>query len=120
MAYVLLVEDNHDMLMMLAETLRLEGHEVVEAVNGREALAMLQQLPRMPQIVVTDVNMPVMDGWALLAQMRTMPESSTIPCMMLSGDASDRDIALARGAGAFLLKPFRHSELMQMIADVLG
>jgi len=116
---VLLVEDNHDMLMMVSETLRLDDYEVLEASNGKEALVLLQAALEPPHIVITDVKMPLMDGWQLLAAIRGHPAWADLPCLVLSGEVGDGEKAEGHGANGFLLKPFRHQELVHMIDTLL-
>jgi CheY-like chemotaxis protein len=116
---VLLVEDNRDMLTMITETLTLDGYEVIEATNGEEGWNLLQE-GKPVDIVIADVKMPVMDGWELLEKIRASSRWSPLPCIIFSGESTDREIALAKGANAFLLKPFRHLDLVQIIQELLG
>lgn len=108
------------MLKMVAETLKMDNHQVLEATNGQEALIRLQEAITTPQIVISDVKMPIMDGWAFLAQLRASPQWKDLPCVMLSGDANDHQLALENGADAFLLKPFRYADLMKILQELLG
>lgn len=120
MALVLLVEDVQDMLKMVAETLIMDNHQVQIATNGQEALTWLRKTTETPHIVISDVKMPIMDGWALLTQLRAAPQWADLPCVMVSGDPNDRQTALDNGANAFLLKPFGYSDLMKLLEELLN
>jgi CheY-like chemotaxis protein len=64
--------------------------------------------------------MPIMDGWALLAQLRAAPQWRDLPCVILSGDPNDRQIAFENGADGFLLKPFRYGDLAKILQELLN
>jgi CheY-like chemotaxis protein len=119
-ALVLLVEDVQDMLKMMAETLTMDNHRVLEATNGQEAFTRLREAIETPHLIICDIKMPVMDGWAFLAQLRAAPQWKDLPCVILSGDPNDRQIAFDNGANAFLLKPFRYADLAKILQELLN
>jgi signal transduction histidine kinase len=108
---VLVVEDNPDMRRFTTQVLEAE-FECEQARNGAEALERLER--RAPDVVVTDVMMPVMDGAELLAEMRSRPALSTIPVIVLTAVAEqDLRLGLLRaGARDYLTKPFEPEELL--------
>lgn len=101
---VLLVEDSELTRDMLEGMLRGLGHRVVEAANGRDALERARSLK--PDLVVTDLEMPVMDGFELIAQIRATPALQEVPIVVLTtrGSEADRQRAAALGADAYLVK----------------
>lgn len=107
---VLVVEDNPDMRAYLCEVLRDE-HEVASAANGREAFAALKQLK--PEVIISDVMMPEMDGYELVDQLKNRPEYRNIPVILLTAKASREDLVrgLRAGADDYLRKPFGPEEL---------
>lgn len=97
MPVVLLVEDHRDTRLMYAEFLAAEGFEVVQAADGREALALLRE--RIPDLVITDLSLPHVDGFELMNRMRNDPTLSAVPVLCLSGYSDDTHEQRARAAG---------------------
>jgi CheY-like chemotaxis protein len=102
---ILLVEDAPFLRYAFGRLLRMHGFEVKEANDGREALACVPKFR--PQLVVTDLMMPGMDGIELIRRLRADPETAGLPVVAITGDASDQtaDRARAAGAAGFLSKP---------------
>jgi CheY-like chemotaxis protein len=102
---ILLVEDAPFLRYAFGRLLRMHGFEVKEANDGREALACVPKFR--PQLVVTDLIMPGMDGIELIRRLRADPETASLPVVAITGDASDQTADRARAAGAadFLSKP---------------
>jgi PAS domain S-box-containing protein len=111
---VLLVDDNPDMLRYVVRLLEKEYH-VVTAVNGQDALEILQY--RKPDLILSDVMMPVMDGVTLLNEVRSLPELVSVPVILLSARAGEEDRFLGFNTGAddYLVKPFIANELLTRI-----
>ncbi len=101
---VLLAEDSEIVRDVLEEVLRGLGYVVLEAANGRDALAHLEA--QVPDLVVTDLEMPVMDGFELIKQIRAMPRVADIPIVVLSsrGSSEDKQRAGELGADAYIVK----------------
>lgn len=117
MGRVLLVEDEILARYPVAEWLRGEGHEIVEAASANEALAILASRIDI-NLVLTDVRMPgSMSGLDLTVHIRT--GSRPVPVIVMSGDALASD-ATAAGASAFFRKPFDFGELAARVAALLG
>lgn len=117
---ILLVEDDADILNFNKAQLEEEGYTVYTATNGLEALSFLGS--NLPDIVVTDLMMPAMDGLALLHEIRQNPGTSHLPVIILSAKASQpsRMEGIAGGAQAYLAKPFSPLELKALIKNQLA
>jgi CheY-like chemotaxis protein len=102
---VLLVEDAPFLRYAFGRLLRLHGYEVMEANDGCEALESIAHFR--PQLVVTDLMMPVMDGVELIRRLRANPETADLPIVAITADATSQAEARARAAGAvdFITKP---------------
>jgi two-component system alkaline phosphatase synthesis response regulator PhoP len=107
MPLVLLVEDEETLRRVLRNLLERDGFEVAEAADGAEALSAVDRLS--PDAVVLDLNLPVLDGYAVLSRLRTRSTSATLPVLVLTanGDEASEVRALKMGANEFLTKPFR-------------
>jgi len=101
----LLVEDAPFLRYAFARLLRLHGYEVMEANDGREALDCISSFG--PQLVLTDLMMPVMNGVELIRRLREDPETTNLPIVAITADATPKGEAEARAAGAddFITKP---------------
>ena len=116
---VLIVDDAASMRQMVGFTLKRGGYEVVEAENGQDALNKLQGGPA--DLVITDLNMPVMDGITLIQKLRQMPSMKSKPILMLTteGLAAKKEQGKAAGASGWVVKPFDPEKLLQTVAKVL-
>ena len=117
MAKVLIVDDEPDILLMLRVNLEAEGYQTSLAADGETALRRLED--EAPDLMVLDVMMPVMDGWAVLDTLRS--ETGAPPVVVLSAKTAPPDIirALELGAAEYLTKPFDPANLLATIARVL-
>jgi CheY-like chemotaxis protein len=117
---LLIVEDVPNILELLAITLQFKGYPVVTATNGEEALQHLEH--EKPALIITDILMPKMDGFQLVQRLRTDPQTSQIPIIILSATyvtPEDREFALQLGAARFLEKPVDTEDFLLTIAEVL-
>ncbi len=116
---ILLVDDNVDMREYVSRLLR-ERFEVVTAANGEEALAAALANP--PDLILSDVMMPGLDGFGLLAELRKRPKTKTVPVILLSARAGEESRVEGLGAGAddYLIKPFTARELLARIGAHLS
>src|SRR5687767_249153 len=114
---VLIVDDNQKVLDMLVELLALEGYEVRSAENGASALDILTSWE--PDLVVSDVVMPLLDGIELCRRIKQTTRTATIPVLLMSGSRQTSDDSmegLTAGADDYLDVPFRHEALMVKVA----
>lgn len=116
-----MVDDSDSMRKLVAQTLRNVGYEVMEARNGIEALAKATVMERV-DLVISDVNMPMMDGIKLVGQLRKQPGMSAVPILMLTTVTESRDKERAKMAGAsgWVTKPFAPEQLLATIQKVVG
>jgi len=112
---ILLVDDEPEIRFVVARGLTAEGHEVLEAADGREAV---DRLAAAPDLVVLDVHMPELDGWEVLAEIRRRGET---PVIMLTTEVDEghRIHGLDMGADDYLGKPFSVAELLARVRSVL-
>ena len=117
---VLSVDDSASMRQMVRLTLADSGHEVIEASDGREALAKAQQ--GSVHMVITDLNMPNMDGLTLIRELRKLPAYKGVPILFLTteSDAAKKQEAKAAGATGWITKPFDKAQLAAAVRKVIG
>ncbi len=120
MAKILAVDDSTSMRQMVTFTLKGAGYEVVEAADGVEALdkAKAQKF----DLVLSDVNMPKMDGITLIRELRTLPAFKFTPILMLTTESAGEKKQEGKAAGAtgWIVKPFNPEQLLATINKVLG
>lgn len=117
---LLVVEDMPHILELLQVTLNFKGYPVVTAANGLEALEAVEK--HHPALIITDILMPKLDGYALVQRLRTNPKTSRIPIIFLSATyvtPEDKQFALSLGAVRFLEKPVDTEDFLLTIAEVL-
>jgi two-component system chemotaxis response regulator CheY len=117
---VMAADDSASMRQMVGFTLRNAGYEVVEAVDGKDALAKLAQIPI--EMLITDLNMPNMDGIELIRQVRAMPCYKYLPIIMLTTESQEqkKQAGKAAGASGWIVKPFRCEQLVLVTKKFLG
>ena len=120
MASILAVDDSASMRQMVAFTLKGAGYNVIEAVDGKDALEKAKSGGA--DVVLTDVNMPNMDGIELVRQLRQLPKYKFTPMLLLTTESGADKKAQGKAAGAtgWLVKPFDPQKLLATIAKVLG
>ncbi len=117
---VLIVDDSATMRQMVAFTLSSAGYDVIEAGDGKEAVDKISAGSK-PDLVVTDLNMPEMDGIALIKELRRMPSLRFIPILMLTTESSEEKKKEGKAAGAtgWIVKPFNPDVMLKTVAKVL-
>ncbi len=117
---VLVVDDSVTMVMSLKTTLTMNGYQVETASNGREALDKLKSGVK-PDLILTDINMPVMGGMDLIRNVRAMPELKFIPILTLTteSEAAKRGEGKLAGATGWLVKPVSGNDLVAVMKKVL-
>jgi CheY-like chemotaxis protein len=118
MATVLVVEDEFGIAELLDAVLTEEGYQVVTAMNGRDGLELLAR--ERPVLVLSDYMMPVMDGSAMLARIRADAALQGIPFVMMSSMPEAAVAQRCAGYTAFLRKPFKLVELLDVVGRVVG
>ena len=120
MTKILAVDDSASMRQMVLFTLQSAGYEVVEAADGQQALDLAKGTTF--DLVLSDVNMPVMDGIQLLKQLRQLDAYKYTPILMLTTETSDDKKMAGRGAGVsgWVVKPFNPDKLLATIKKVIG
>ncbi|NEP19046.1 MAG: response regulator transcription factor [Leptolyngbya sp. SIO4C1] len=116
---LLLIDDDPNLILLVKDYLEFRGYQVVTAGNGREALDILGNL--VPDMIICDVMMPEMDGYAFVEQIRHDASKSWIPILFLSakGQSQDRVKGLSTGADVYMVKPFEPEELVAQVESSL-
>ena len=118
---LLVVEDIPNVLELLEVTLRFQGYEVISARNGEEALKILET--ETPALIITDILMPKLDGFAFVQKLRNNPKTMEIPVIFLSATyvtPEDQTFALSLGASRFIEKPIDTEDFLLTIAELLS
>lgn len=120
MTTVLAVDDSASMRQMVSFTLKGAGYDVVEAKDGVEALSLAKKGKF--NLVITDVNMPNMDGISLIKELRALPDYKFIPMLMLTTESGMDKKSEGKSAGAtgWIVKPFNPDQLLATIKRVIG
>ena len=116
---LLVVDDDPSLLLAVSETLRAEGYEVVTARRGAEAMVRVAEA--MPDLIISDIRMPGMDGYALVRNLRASPRTRLIPIIFLTAkdETADRVEGFRTGVDAYLTKPFESEELIAIVSSIL-
>ena len=120
MAYKILVVDDEPTIVRLMEfILARQGHELIVAVNGEEALEKIKS--QRPDLVLLDIMMPRIDGYEVAQRLRADPATVSLPIIMLSAKAQDEDIrrGVEVGVDEYVTKPFTPDHLVQVVAKYL-
>lgn len=119
---ILVVDDSPTMRGMVSHALNEAGFETKEAENGKDALIKLTMMEEgQPDVIVTDVNMPEMDGIELVREIRKIPAFKHVPVLVLTTDNTNekKEIGRAAGATGWLVKPFDSELILKVIRKVL-
>jgi putative two-component system response regulator len=119
MSKILLVEDDALLLDVMCTILEAEGFEIQPANNGKQALELF--VNTMPDLIISDIMMPEMDGYELLQSVRSLPNGVTVPFLFLSARTERADVSRARSLGVddYLFKPFDPPELINAVRSRL-
>lgn len=120
MARILLVEDNEMNRDMLSRRLSRKGHNILLAIDGEQGVQMA--LTEQPDLILMDMNLPILDGWAATRHLKALPETRTIPVIALTAHAmaGDREKCLAAGCDDYDTKPVEFARLVAKIQVLLG
>lgn len=119
MAAILTVDDSASIRQTIKITLGIAGHAITEAVNGQDGLAKAESSHF--DLIITDLNMPEMDGLTMIRELRKRPAMTGVPIVFLSteSDASFKQQAKAAGATGWITKPFTSDQLCRIVEKVL-
>ena len=117
---VLVVDDNEDSLRIVESILRLAGFEVCVARDGKQGIEIAAA--SIPELIILDIMMPVMDGVEALHRLRDSPRTSRIPVILLTAKTQDEDVIAGYQTGAdyYMTKPFTAKQLLYGVRLVLG
>ena len=117
---VLVVEDDSDLIELITRVLEKEGFEVMTAKDGREGLLLASARPK-PNLIVSDIMMPDMDGLEMVRKIKRDPATKPTPVIFLTSKSTPQDMILGIQAGArhYLTKPFRIEQLLEKVRSVL-
>jgi len=117
---ILAVDDSTSIRQMVAFTLKGAGYDVVEAVDGQDGLDKAKA--KSINLILTDQNMPKMDGLTLIKNLRGLPQYKTTPILVLTTEAGDdmKSKGKAAGATGWLVKPFDPQKLLDVVKKVIG
>ena len=120
MAKILIADDDPTIIHLLTVNLEMEDYEVVVAQDGLQAVTMANQDP--PDLIILDIMMPNMDGWAARDELLKSPTLADIPVIFLSARAQQADLrrGLEAGAAEYITKPFDPVDLLKIIEEVLA
>lgn len=117
---ILAVDDSGSLRQMVAFSLKAAGYDVVQAVDGQDGLDKAKE--KIVDLVLTDQNMPIMDGLTLIKNLRELGSYQKVPILMLTTESSDEMKAKGKAAGAngWLVKPFDPKRLIEVVQKVIG
>ena len=114
------MEDDHNILRQIEFNLQSSGYTVTTATTGVEALRLMMR--ERPDLLITDVMMPEMDGYELVASLRADPHLAEVPVIMLTARTEETDMVqgYTSGTDLYLTKPFNPTELLAFVQRILG
>ena len=117
---ILVVDDDDDIRAVVCHNLEVDGFRVLSAAGGDEAMEILDR--DTPHLVILDVMMPVRDGYDVLAELRSRPETADLPVVLLTAKRAESDIweGWSSGADYYMTKPFEVGELLRFVHYVFG
>jgi two-component system, cell cycle response regulator DivK len=117
---ILVVEDQEDNRQILRDLLGNAGYELTEAENGEEAIAAVAK--RRPDLILMDIQLPVMDGYEATRRIRTNPDLKSVPIIAVTSYAltGDEDKAVAAGCNGYISKPYSPRDLLAKVRSYLA
>ncbi len=117
---ILSVDDSASVRQMVTFALETAGYQTAQAADGKEALAYLKGSP--VDMIITDLNMPNLNGIELIKQVRTLPGFKFVPIVLLTTESEDAKKAEGKAAGAtgWIVKPFKQDQLLAVVKKLLG
>jgi DNA-binding response OmpR family regulator len=120
MAQIIVMEDDAGTRMLVASVLKKDGHDVLTAEDGAQGLQLIA--PNGPDLIISDVQMPGLNGFQMLAELRSNPQTAAIPVILLTSlqERAHMRIGMTTGADDYITKPFRPGELREAVAAQLN
>ncbi len=117
---ILIVEDDDAVRITLVELMELNGFSCISAINGADALKIMQS--KTPDLIISDVNMPFMNGTEFTKKIKNLPQYAHIPVIMLTANTADYQLISGLNAGAvdYIKKPFINKELTLKVKNILA
>ena len=109
-APVMVIEDDHDVRVSLRSILEDEGFEVITATNGRDAISVLRSHTLLPGLILLDLRMPIMDGWAFASVLKSDPVLAAVPVVVITADTRSPPVNVIE----VLQKPLKYGRLLQL------
>ena len=125
MATIMVVDDEKDVVTLIKFILEKDGHKILEALNGAQALELMGVEPpgllQVPDLIVLDVMMPVMDGYTMATKLREHAETRSVPLLILTAKGQMREVfEMSPNVAAYIEKPFDPKHLKELIAGMLA
>ena len=120
MKTILVVDDNFDNRYIASQMLTLNGYITLDAVNGQQALDVLERT--LPDLILMDLTMPLMDGWEAARRIKAQPRLAHIPILAVTSHAVEEELARAKASGCddYLIKPFEYTMLIEKVKAQLA
>lgn len=117
---IIAIDDSETMLSMIKQTLEMGGYSVILAKDGQEGLDKFKESKDQLQLVITDINMPIMDGITLIHEIRKIDQD--IPILTLTTESEDqmKQKGYEAGANGWIVKPFRPAQFLDIIKQILA
>jgi len=119
-AKIIIVEDEQDLSTLLRFIFEKFGYAVMEAHNGQEALDLINAAEQMPDVVITDVMMPVMDGYTLVTQLQENYATRKVPVIIMTAKGQTRELFRFASIAGFIEKPFEPKTLKELVDKVVA
>jgi CheY-like chemotaxis protein len=113
---ILIIDDSADNQVLLKTLFESKGYEVVCVSNGHEGLSLLRKMPRLPDMILLDAQMPVMDGYEFRAEQRSIDRIKNIPVVVISGDIDQNMFEDMQCPEAILPKPFHLKSIVESVS----
>lgn len=120
MPKILLVDDDPDVITILTQILEYEKYDVTSVSDGEQALKKLQK--ERPDLVITDIMIPRMDGWRLCKKIKEIPSLKNVPILIMTAKTDDINelMSYESGGDAYITKPFENREFVETVRGLLG
>ncbi|MFA5161075.1 MAG: response regulator [Elusimicrobiales bacterium] len=117
---ILIVEDEQDLATLLRFIFEKFGYAVMEAHNGQEALDLIDSVAEPPDVIVTDVMMPVLDGYSMVTQLQENPVTRKIPVIIITAKGQTKELFQIANVVGFIEKPFEPKHLKELVDKLVA